>query len=246
MVLLTSAGAISHDGRNTDNIIDKMKKIKDKILSDPLLDRGDINRVFAENTNDMSLLSMQVADDVAGKSRVLFVDFGMTKEMRRFRYSYESGIPYTFPDTLIFSKAGEPVSGSLHDRDLFGLICGEFSGAGNIDVIIINDTSNIPGKAGDEAVEDDFILKMVTFAKKRKCTLLLFSGMRRKGALCDTPTLAKNQRLFDNVFMLYTSCDWDISVKQIYSKTGGYKAGGSDGWKIERDISRPFPRIVIH
>ncbi len=212
----TSAGAIFHDGNNT---IKKMKK--NKMLSGLLLDRGDINRIFAKNTNDMYLLSMQVANEVAGKARVLFVDFSMTEEMRRFRYSYESGMPYTFPDTLVFSKAGEPTSGSLHDRDLFGLVCSEFLECGGVDVIIINDTSNIPGNAGNEAAEDDFILKMVTFAKKRKCTLLLFSGMMHNGVLCDTPTLTKNERLFDNVFMLCSSPDCGTRINQIFAKAGG-------------------------
>lgn len=218
--------------------------MKSKTLFAPLLDRGDINRIFAISERDMHSLSMSIACEVARNARVLFVDFGMTEEMRRFKYSYESGMPYIFPDNLVFSKAGEPTGNNLRDRGLFWLIYSEFTEFNNIDVIIVNDTSNIPGNAGNEVVEDDFILKVVSLAKKRKCAVFFFSGMRRKGLLCDIPILTKNKRLFDNIFMLYASYDWNPCIKQIHSKTGRYNPVFNDGFKVKYDMLRTFPHLV--
>lgn len=237
--------------------------MKKGALCDPLLMRGEINRVFATNTVDMAVLATQVAVSIAGKTNVLLVDFGTTGEMRRFRYSYESGEPYVFPDTLFFSRAGEPVKGSLRNKELCDIILAELSDDISIDTVIVNNTSSLPYSDNSNDSEDDFILKMITFARKKKYSLLLCSWLRseepgnsmtgdivsrrKKGESSEGVYVfnQKKNRLFDNVYVFGHESNDIIRMRQEYSKDGIYLFGQGKELTFTRDMSRPFPRLFL-
>lgn len=223
--------------------------MKKEALCDPLLMRGEINRVFATNMVDMVVLATQVAVSIADKTSVLLVDFCMTGEMRRFRYSYESGEPYVFPDTLFFSKAGEPVMGSLRNKELCDIILAELSGDISIDTVIVNNTSSLPYSDNSNDTEDDFILKMITFARKKKYNLLLCSWLRseepKNSVTGDIVSRRKKNRLFDNVYVFSHESNDIIRMRQEYSKNGIYLFGQGNELAFTCNLYRPFPRLIL-
>ena len=219
-----------------DTILDASREPDPEPLYDKLWYQGEVSCLFADSNIGKSLFAVQIAEGIASRHRVLYLDCELSAKQFQDRYTNKAtGALHRFPDNFLRASI---VPARMDLKDWEDRILGNIEQAAlqlHTPVIIVDNIGYLCNNAEKGQDAGTFMMKLLKLKQQYAWSILIIAHTPKRHAWAPITQndLAGSKKLFnyfDSVFAIgLSSKDENLRfVKQLKVRTGGFTYGPSN------------------
>ena len=218
-----------------DTLLDASKEPDPEPLYDKLWYQGEVSCLFADSNIGKSLFAVQIAEEIARRYRVLYLDCELSAKQFQDRYTNKSnGQLHPFPANF-FRAVIDPSKMELKDwEDRILRNIEEAAIAMHTPVIIVDNIGYLCNNSEKGQDAGTFMMKLLRLKQQYNWSILIIAHTPKRHTWnpITQNDLAGSKKLFnyfDSVFSIGLSAkDENLRfVKQLKVRTGGFSYGSS-------------------
>ena len=205
---------------------------------------GEVCCLFADSNLGKSIFAVQMADEIALKHKVIYVDCELSDKQFQLRYcNPETNERHIFPDNLVRAEVNPYAIGAENYEDAIIRDIEAAAEKTGTKVIIIDNLTYLCNSSDKSVDAGIFMMKLMALKKKRDLSLLIIAHTPKRDLSSPITQnhLAGSKKLynfFDSVFAIGMSAkDRNLRyVKQVKVRAGAfrYDAGNVLVYEIEK------------
>ena len=225
-------------------IEDASKRPDPEQLSLELWYEGEVCCLFADSNLGKSIFAVQMADEIALKHKVIYVDCELSDKQFQLRYcNPETNERHIFPDNLVRAEVNPYAIGAENYEDAIIRDIEAAAEKTGTKVIIIDNLTYLCNSSDKSVDAGIFMMKLMALKKKKDLSLLIIAHTPKRDLSSSITQnhLAGSKKLynfFDSVFAIGMSAkDRNLRyVKQVKVRAGAfrYDAGNVLVYEIEK------------
>ena len=204
---------------------------------------GEVCCLFADSNLGKSIFAVQMADEIALKHKVIYVDCELSDKQFQLRYCDETNERHIFPDNLVRAEVNPYAIGAENYEDAIIRDIEAAAEKTGTKVIIIDNLTYLCNSSDKSVDAGIFMMKLMALKKKKDLSLLIIAHTPKRDLSSPITQnhLAGSKKLynfFDSVFAIGMSAkDRNLRyVKQVKVRAGAfrYDAGNVLVYEIEK------------
>ena len=212
---------------------------------------GEVCCLFADSNLGKSIFAVQMADEIALKHKVIYVDCELSDKQFQLRYcNPETNERHIFPDNLVRAEVNPYAIGAENYEDAIIRDIEAAAEKTSTKVIIIDNLTYLCNSSDKSVDAGIFMMKLMALKKKKDLSLLIIAHTPKRDLSSPITQnhLAGSKKLynfFDSVFAIGMSAkDRNLRyVKQVKVRAGAFRYDAGNVLVYEIEKSNGFLRF---